>query len=200
MRFAACGASRSRRVGHVLCRPRGVTVLPSRRWRRVRTVRPMCVPPAARRDRGGTSTRCAARATRPPSPAGAGGGCAPCGPRVCRRRRVAIAAGRARSVPPARRDCPPYRPFLFACCIHSVCLSTRIPRPSVSALQRRAAMLRVTSPHPCACSCPPTPQGSSSRACAFAHARRQSRVLYSLIPADRRQQPQPHCSFLLTAR
>jgi hypothetical protein len=33
----------------------------------------MCVPPASRRDRGGTSTRCAARATerrdRPPQPA-----------------------------------------------------------------------------------------------------------------------------------
>ena len=36
-------------------------------------MRPMCVPPAARRARGGTSTRCAARATerrdRPPQPA-----------------------------------------------------------------------------------------------------------------------------------
>jgi len=54
-------------------RPSDATALPSRRWRRARAVRPMCVPPAARRDRGGTSTRCAACATerrdRPPQPA-----------------------------------------------------------------------------------------------------------------------------------
>jgi hypothetical protein len=45
-----------------LCRPPPA----SRRWRRVRAVRPKRVPPAAHRERGGTGTRCAARATRPP--------------------------------------------------------------------------------------------------------------------------------------
>ena len=66
------------------------------------TVLPMCVPPAARRRSSVTSTRRAAHATRPPSSASAGGERAPCGPCVCRCRRVAIAAGRARAVPPAR--------------------------------------------------------------------------------------------------
>ncbi len=65
------------------------------------------VPPAARHERGGTSTRCATRATRPPSPAGAGRGRAQYGPSMCRRRRVAIAAGRERAVPPPRRDRSP---------------------------------------------------------------------------------------------
>jgi hypothetical protein len=44
------GASRSRRDEHALCRPRNATIPPqgpSRRWRRVRAVRPVCVPPAA---------------------------------------------------------------------------------------------------------------------------------------------------------
>jgi hypothetical protein len=157
-----------------------------------------CVPPAARRDRGGTSTRCAARDAAAPlslrwrraprlrAAAGASRsrwdehalcrpheatGCAPCGLCVHCRRRVAIAAGRARAVPPARRDRPPYRQFLFACCIHSVCLSTGIPR--------RRKRLRLATPcciapgrvsTPQCMLCPPTPQGSSSRACAFAHA------------------------------
>jgi hypothetical protein len=58
--------------------------------------RPMCVPPAVLCVDCGTSTRCAIRASRPPSSAAAGGGHAPGGPCVCRQRRVAIAAGRAR--------------------------------------------------------------------------------------------------------
>jgi hypothetical protein len=51
-------------------------------------VLPVCVPPSTRCNRGETIIRCAARATRPLSPAGAGGGCAPCdsGPCVCCRR------------------------------------------------------------------------------------------------------------------
>ncbi len=136
--YAAGSASRSRQDEHALCHPHNVTAPSSRRLWRERAERPMRVPQAARRDRGGTSTRCAARAparavrlvcvppaarrdrcgrstrcaafaTRPPSPAGAGGGCSPCGSFVClgRRRRVAIAAGRALAVTPARRDCPP---------------------------------------------------------------------------------------------
>ncbi len=75
--------------------------------REARASRPMCVPPVAHRDRGGTGTPCAYRATRPPSPAGAGGGLAPCGPCVCRRLRIAIKASQARAMPPARRDNPP---------------------------------------------------------------------------------------------
>ncbi len=106
--IAACvcasgGASRARRDEHALWRPRDATAFPSRRWPWQRTVRPMCVPPAARRERGGTSPHCAAPATRPPSPAGAGGERVPCGRCVCRRRRVASVAGRA----PARRDSLP---------------------------------------------------------------------------------------------
>ena len=66
----------------------------------------MCVPPPARRDRSETSTHRAARATLPPSPATAGGGPALGGTCVCRRRRVAIAARQARTVPLARRDRP----------------------------------------------------------------------------------------------
>jgi hypothetical protein len=60
----------------VLCRPHDATTLPSRRWRRARAARPMCVPPPAYR---GTCSSCAAaaRATRPPSPASDGGGRAP---------------------------------------------------------------------------------------------------------------------------
>ncbi len=86
---------------------------------------------------------------------------------MCRRRSVAIATGRACAVPPARRDHPPYHPILFACCFHSVCFSTGIPRPSVPALPHRAAVLRITSPHPCALvrnrRCPPRsrPPGSA---------------------------------------
>jgi hypothetical protein len=53
-------------------------------------------PPAARRDRRGTSTRSAVR-----SPA------EPCGPCVCRQERVTIATGRARAAPSTLRDCPP---------------------------------------------------------------------------------------------
>jgi hypothetical protein len=82
---ASGGASRAWRDEPALCRPRDATALPSRCWRRTRAVRPVCVPAAARRERGGTSTR----ATRQPSPAGAGGGRAPCGPCVCRWRCVA---------------------------------------------------------------------------------------------------------------
>ncbi len=114
-RRATGSASRSRRDEHALCRPRNTTALPGRRWRRVRAVR----PPAAHRDRGGTSTRCAARATRPPSPAGASTGGATCGPCLCRRRCVASAAERARAVPLARRD--------------------RSPRPAMAEGTRRAA-------------------------------------------------------------
>jgi hypothetical protein len=55
-------------------------------------VRPMCVPPASRRDRGGAAL-CRPRDVTA-FPAGAGGGRAPCGPCVCRRRCVTIAAGR----------------------------------------------------------------------------------------------------------
>jgi hypothetical protein len=111
---AAAGASRSRRDVNALCRPHNTTALSSRRWRRARAVRPMCVLQPARRNRGGTSTCCAARATERcdhPPPAGDGGGHAPRGPCVYRRRRVAIAAGRARAVQPPRRDRPP-RPAL----------------------------------------------------------------------------------------
>jgi hypothetical protein len=68
----------------------------------------MRVPPLARRDRSGTShTVPLVRATRQPSPATAGGWPAPGGTCVCRRRRAAIAARLARTVPLARRDCPP---------------------------------------------------------------------------------------------
>jgi hypothetical protein len=118
---------------------------------RARAVRHMCVPPAACRDRGGTSTRCAACATRPPS------------------------------LPPV-----PFR-LLYSQRVPQY----GIPRPSlsvrVSALQRRAAMLRVTSLHPCACFCPPAPQGSSSRACAFAHAS----VACAMMQPDRRPSANP---------
>jgi hypothetical protein len=63
---AAGGAARSRRDEHALCRPRDATALPSQSWRRKRSMRPVCVRPAAHRDRCGTSTRYAARAKRPP--------------------------------------------------------------------------------------------------------------------------------------
>jgi hypothetical protein len=93
-------------------------------------MRPMSVPQPARRDRGGPSTRCAARATRPspPPPAGAGGGCSPCGPCACRHRRDSIVAGRACAVPPAPRDRPP-QPALAegrAPCGPCVCRSRRV--------------------------------------------------------------------------
>jgi hypothetical protein len=79
---AAGGASRSLRDGHALCRQRVAAVLPSRRWWRVCARRPMCVPPAARRDRVGMSTGCAARASQQSFPAVAGGVSAP-GCHVC---------------------------------------------------------------------------------------------------------------------
>jgi hypothetical protein len=226
-------------------------------------VRPMCVPPAARCNRCGTSTRCAARATRLPAPASAGGGHAPCGPCACPRRRVTIAAGRARAVPPAQRDRPP-QPALadgvrstaqvcaaggasrsrqastrcaarttrppsfesagagggprrvarvgasrsrrdehtlcrprdatalptarsFSPAVFTECASVRgFRRPSVSALRRRAAMLRVTSPF--ALVAPPPRRAAP----ALARSRmRRSRLLCSLISAGCRQQPQP---------
>ena len=50
---AAGFASRSRRGGAVP--PARRDSFPSRRWRRARAVRPMCLPPAVRNDRGGTS-------------------------------------------------------------------------------------------------------------------------------------------------
>ena len=66
---AASGAARSRRDKHAMCRPPVATTLPScHRWR-ARAWRPMCVPPAARRARGGTSTLCAVCLSRPPSSA-----------------------------------------------------------------------------------------------------------------------------------
>jgi hypothetical protein len=110
------------------------TALPSRRWWRARVARPMCVPPAARRDRGGTSTCCAARSAQPPSPAGAGGGRAPCGPCVCRRRRIAITAGRARAAS-SRCDCP-YRLVLTA------------GKPSAFLSASPDTLLLILTPHP----------------------------------------------------
>ncbi len=64
--------SRPRRR-HALCRPCNTTTLPSRRWRRARARRAAhvrAVGAASRMRRVGT--RCPARTTRPPSPAGAG--------------------------------------------------------------------------------------------------------------------------------
>jgi hypothetical protein len=103
MRERAVSARRARPWPHArCCSPPPPRLSGSRHWAaRVN---------AARRDRGGTSTSCAARASRPPSPAAAGGRRAPGGPLacVCRQRRVAMAAsGRARAVPPSRRDRPP---------------------------------------------------------------------------------------------
>ncbi len=63
------------------------------------------MPPAARRDRSGTSTRRSVRASRPPSPAAARGGRVLFGPRVCQQQLVAIAARRG-AVPFARRNHP----------------------------------------------------------------------------------------------
>jgi hypothetical protein len=59
----------------------------------------MCVP----------GCLCAAHASRPPSPAAAGGGRASGSPLVCHQRRVAIAVGRVRAAPSPRRvrDAPP---------------------------------------------------------------------------------------------
>ncbi len=149
---------RRRRVAIAAGRARAVPPArrdrPSWRWRRARAGPPICVPPAASHDLGRTSTRCAARATRPPSPPVAGGGCAQCGSCVCRRRRVAITAGRARSVPPTRRDRHPYRPFLCACCIHSMCRDSaskhlRLATPCHNAPGHVSAPLcMLLSPHP----------------------------------------------------
>jgi hypothetical protein len=66
----------------------------------------MCVPPAARCDRGGTSTRCAVRASQPLAPAAAGG---------ARARRPMCATSDAsrsrRDEPSARRDRLPLLPL-----------------------------------------------------------------------------------------
>jgi hypothetical protein len=140
----ACDASRSRRDEHALCRPCDATPLPSWRWRRVRAVRLMCVPPATRRDRGGTSTCCAARATGQPSPAGAGGGCAPSGLCVHRRRRVAIASGRERTVPPARRTALPSRRWRRALAMRPMFVPTAARRDRGGTSSRCAA--RATRP------------------------------------------------------
>ena len=81
------------RVVHSSCRSSDVTSFPGAGRRiggpapgvlRARVPRlAACVPPAARRDRGETSTPRAARASRPPSPAPADGGSAPGGTCVC---------------------------------------------------------------------------------------------------------------------
>ena len=101
-------------------RPIFATALPRRRWRRARAVRPMCVPPASRRDRGGTSTRCAARmrdATALPS-----------------RRWWRARAVRPMCVPPAaRRDRGGTALLRRASCI-AFCLSTGITRSSPAIL------------------------------------------------------------------
>jgi hypothetical protein len=148
-RATAGGASRSRRDEHALCRPRDATALPGRRQHRGRDVRPMFVPPAVRRERGRTSTRCAACATRPLSPAGNGGGHAPCGPRVCRRQRIAIVAGRARAVPPARHDHPtPPQPALAeARAVWPICLPSALRR-ELSGTSTRCAARATQSPYP----------------------------------------------------
>ncbi len=104
----------------------------------------MCVPPAAHRDRRAS---CAARTTRPPFPAGAGGGRAPCGPSVCRRRRIASAAGRARAVPSARRDRPPSPPpppgplLAEGCAAPSMCVP-----PAAHRDRRASCAARTTRP------------------------------------------------------
>jgi hypothetical protein len=67
----------------------------------------MRVQPSAQRDHSDTNKHSATRATQLHSPATAGGGPAQGGTCVCRHRRDVIAATQARTVPLARRDCPP---------------------------------------------------------------------------------------------
>jgi hypothetical protein len=91
---APCGPRVCRRLRIAIAAGRARAVPPARRDRPprpalaegARAVRPVRVLPAAHRNRGGTITRCAARATRPPCPTGAVCGRSPCDPCVCRRR------------------------------------------------------------------------------------------------------------------
>ena len=100
-----------------------------------------------------------ARATRPPSPATAGGGPAPGSTCVCCHRSVTIAASRTCPVQLARRNCPPrprpaegQRRAAHACAATGVSPSQRVghasrssrdatvpPRPRPAESQRRAA-------------------------------------------------------------
>jgi hypothetical protein len=102
---AAAGASRLRLVGHARCR-QCVATPPQSTLAVAHAVRPVFRAGGAWRSRRDGHALCHST-TQPPSPAGSGGACAPCGPCVCRLRRVAITAGRARTVPPARRDLSP---------------------------------------------------------------------------------------------
>jgi hypothetical protein len=92
-------ACRHRRVA-VAARPArpvqlaDATALPGHGRQRSSAGPHMGVPPSARRRCGETCTPRAARATRPPSPATAGGGPTPGRTWVCRHRRVAIPASR----------------------------------------------------------------------------------------------------------
>ena len=90
-----------------------------------------CVPPAARRDRGETSMPRAARATRPPYPATAGGGPVPGG--TCCHRRVAIAARRpvplSRRVPPVSACGGPKQGGACVCRHRRVAITARQARP-----------------------------------------------------------------------
>jgi hypothetical protein len=104
---AAIGASRSLQDLHAPCSSCDTTTLPGYGRRRAGAGPHMYVLPSARRDRCETCTPRAARATRPPSPATAGGGPAPSRTDVCRHRRVKIAARPAHPVQLARRNRPP---------------------------------------------------------------------------------------------
>ena len=87
------------------------------------------VPPPTRHDCNEKSTHSAARVTQQPSPVMAGGGPAPGSTCVCRRQRVTVAARQARTVPLARRDCPPQpRPAEGPCRAAHSCAATGASR------------------------------------------------------------------------
>ena len=90
--FTAIGASQSLRDLHAPCGPRGATALPGHSRRSASAGQHMCASPSARRHCCETCTPRAAFATRPPSPATAGGGPAPGRTCVCCHWRAAVVA------------------------------------------------------------------------------------------------------------
>jgi hypothetical protein len=193
---APCGSCVCRRRHVTIAAGRPCSVPPARHDRPpqpVLAVLPMCVPPPVLCDRGGTSTLCAARATRPPLPAGAGAGPAE-GARspafVC------TAGGVSRSQRDEHALCRPrdatalstarsFSPAVFTACASVRGFRVQAFPPCHAVLQCSGSPLRT----PVHALVPPPPRGAApalARSCM-----RRSRVLCSLFPDDRRQQPQP---------
>ncbi len=112
----------------------------------------VCVPPATRRDSGGTGTRCAARSTLPPSPSGAGGSI-PRAAHVCPTRDAwhALCRPRNTTAPPSRPPAEGARAPCGTCACRRRCggrsatrcpaRATRLPsfQPALAEDERRAA-------------------------------------------------------------